>query len=210
MDFASRLKQLLEEKKVTQKALAEYLGITRQAVSQYVLGATKPNTDLIIATAQFFSVSADYLLGISPLQTQDTTKQEMCKRFGLSEGSLYILEEATKNENDSLLCFLDEIIDRLPYSYLIQEYSILQQIREKGIEHQETDTRGSAFEQDSHGHWYVSMFGGTAARFLAQEIGKEIGEWLLDTKTWDEKLKETEEKAEWLRILSGNDKKQEE
>ena len=54
------------------------------------------------------------------------------------------------------------------------------------------------------------MLGGTAARVLAQEIGKEIGDWLLDTKTWDEKLKEIEEKVEWVRILSENLKNQEE
>lgn len=210
MDFASRLKQLLEEKKVTQKALAEYLGITRQAVSQYVLGTTKPNADVIAAIARFFSVSADYLLGISPIQTQDITTKEMCAQLGLSEWNIKSLKNAVKYKDETILDFLNEILYRLPYSYLIQEYSILQQIREKGIEHQENDTRGSTFEQDSNGHWYVSMFGGTAARVLAQEIGKEIGDWLLDTKTWDEKLKEIEEKVEWVRILSENLKNQEE
>lgn len=210
MELSSRLKQLMDERGVKQKTLAEYLGITRQAVAQYVSGTTKPNTDVLAKIAQFFSVSADYLLGISPIQTQDITTQEMCAQLGLSEWNIESLKRAVKSKDDTLLCFLNEIIDKLPYSYLLQEYSVLQQIREKGIEHQENDTRGSAFEQGDFGEWYVSMFGGTAARFLAQEIGKEIGDWLLDTKTWDEKLKDAEEEAEWLRILSGNDKNQEE
>ena len=210
MELSSRLKQLMDERGVKQKTLAEYLGITRQAVAQYVSGTTKPNTDVLAKIAQFFSVSADYLLGISPIQTQDITTQEMCAQLGLSEWNIEHLKKAVKYKDETILDFVNEIIERLPFSYLIQEYSILQQIRGKGIEHQENDTRGSAFEQDSNGHWYVSMCGGTAARFLAQEIGKEIGEWLLDTKTLVEKLKESEEKAEWLRILSENIMNQEE
>lgn len=210
MNFATRLNLLMEEKNVTQKEMAECLGISRQAVAQYLAGNTKPNTDVLAKIVRFFSVSADYLLGVSPLRTQHITMKKMCEQLGLSDSSLKILQEATQRGDDTLLCFLDEIIERLPFSYLIQEYSALQQIREKGIEHQENDIRGSAFEQDSQGHWYVSMYGGTAARFLAQEIGQEIAFGLLDTKSWDEQLKDVEEKAEWLRILSGNDKKQEE
>lgn len=210
MNFATRLNLLMEEKNVTQKEMAECLGISRQAVAQYLAGNTKPNTDVLTKIVNFFSVSADYLLGVSPIRTQDITTQEMCAQLGLSEWSIDILQRAAKNKNDNLPCFLNEIIDKLPYSYLLQEYSVLQQIREKGIEHEENDSRGSAFEQGDFGEWYVSMCGGTAARFLAQEIGKEIGDWLLDTKTWDEKLKDAEEEVEWLRILSGNDKNQEE
>lgn len=210
MDFATRLNLLMEEKKITQKALADHLGITRQAVAQYLAGNTRPNIDILVKIAQFFSVSADYLLGLSPLQTQNVSMQEMCKQLGLSEWSLETLEEATQNRDDDLLCFLDEIIRNLPYSYLLQEYTVIRQIREKGIENQMNDTRGSAFEQDKEGHWWVSMFGGTAAKFLAQEIGKEICEWLLDTQSWEEQLRDAEEKVEWLRILSNNSNNKEE
>lgn len=209
MDFATRLKRLMEEKNVTQKALAEYLKITRQAVAQYLAGNTKPNADTISLIARFFSVSADYLLGISPLQTQDVPTQEICKQLGLSEESIEILRDLTKDVDEDALAFLDEIIVNLPYSYLAKEYGILQQIRAKGIEQEENDTRGSAFEKDQQGHWWVSMFGGTAARFLAQEIGSEISQWLLDVQTWNEQSKAAEEKAEWLHMLS-EDKSQKE
>lgn len=198
MDFATRLNLLMEEKKITQKALADHLGITRQAVAQYLAGNTRPNIDILVKIAQFFSVSADYLLGISPIRTQDITTQEICAQLGLSEWSIDILQRAAKNKNDNLPCFLDEIIDYLLDDYeLFDEYRILREMREKGIEYREGDISSSAFEQDERGHWLVSMYGGFAARFLAQEIGGKISNCLLDSLSWSKRLKEAEELRMW-------------
>ncbi len=191
MNFATRLNLLMEEKNVTQKEMAECLGISRQAVAQYLAGNTKPNTDVLTKIVNFFSVSADYLLGVSPIRTQDITTQEMCAQLGLSEWSIDILQRAAKNKNDNLPCFLNEIIDYLLDDYeLFDEYRILREMREKGIEYREGDISGSAFEQDERGHWLVSMYGGFAARFLAQEIGGKISNCLLNSLLWSKRLKE--------------------
>ena len=62
--FATRLRDLIEKRGTTIKAVAECIGITRQSVSQYCEGATQPNADTIAKIATYFNVSADYLLGL--------------------------------------------------------------------------------------------------------------------------------------------------
>ena len=43
--FAKRLRMLIEETNITQNQLAEIVGKTRQAVNNYTLGNTAPDSD---------------------------------------------------------------------------------------------------------------------------------------------------------------------
>ena len=64
-DFAERLKLLRKENGVTQKQLADSIGVTERAVRSYESGKMKPAFDAINSLADTFRVSADYLLGRS-------------------------------------------------------------------------------------------------------------------------------------------------
>lgn len=61
--FADRLKQLRQEKKLTQSELAHRLKIGRSALAMYELGKRIPKYKTIDTFADFFNVSADYLRG---------------------------------------------------------------------------------------------------------------------------------------------------
>jgi len=61
--FPDRLKELRKSKGVTQKAVAEYIGILEQAYQKYEYGKHEPNHETTIKLADFFDVSVDYLLG---------------------------------------------------------------------------------------------------------------------------------------------------
>ena len=63
--FPDTLKSLRLEKKVLQKDLATLLGITIRQYQRYEKGEQQPNIENIIALADFFDVSTDYLLGRS-------------------------------------------------------------------------------------------------------------------------------------------------
>ena len=63
--FPDRLKELRNAKGVTQKKMAEYLGITEQAYGKYEYAMREPNHKTTIKLADFFDVSTDYLLGRS-------------------------------------------------------------------------------------------------------------------------------------------------
>lgn len=64
LEIASRLVALRKENNLSQEALAEKLGISRQAVSKWERAEASPDTDNLIALARLYHVSLDELLKI--------------------------------------------------------------------------------------------------------------------------------------------------
>ena len=62
-DFKNRLKELRVDKGITQKQMAEYLGMVEQAYQMYEYGKREPNHETTMKLADLFEVSVDYLLG---------------------------------------------------------------------------------------------------------------------------------------------------
>lgn len=62
MKFGEKLQLLRKARGLSQEALAEQVGVTRQAVSKWELGDATPDLENVVALAQFFGVSTDYLL----------------------------------------------------------------------------------------------------------------------------------------------------
>lgn len=79
--FATRLRELLEERKITQPMLAGAIGVSRQSVGQWKDGKTVPDVLDLQKIAVFFGVSADYLLGLSDIRAQDPKAEIMNSRF---------------------------------------------------------------------------------------------------------------------------------
>jgi len=63
VQFASIIKKLREEKKLSQKDIADHLGVTRQAVNSYECGRREPDYEVLVKLADYFGVTVDYLLG---------------------------------------------------------------------------------------------------------------------------------------------------
>lgn len=65
-ESAKSLGQALKEHrtryKMTQEFVAEYLGVSRQAVSKWESGASDPSTSNLLALAKLYGVSAEELL----------------------------------------------------------------------------------------------------------------------------------------------------
>ncbi|OYP44793.1 DNA-binding XRE family transcriptional regulator [Lachnotalea glycerini] len=64
-DFGKRLKSIRLSRNLTQKQLAEAIGSSERGIQNYELGASKPKYEIIIALADYFDISTDYLLGRS-------------------------------------------------------------------------------------------------------------------------------------------------
>lgn len=60
-----RLKELREERGLTQKALAEILNINAVTYLHYEKGQREPPLSLLADMAKYFDVSVDFLLGLS-------------------------------------------------------------------------------------------------------------------------------------------------
>lgn len=63
------LKELREDKGLTQEDLAAILKISRTSISMYESNTNEPSLTTLVAIADFFNVSTDYLLR----RTKDTT-----------------------------------------------------------------------------------------------------------------------------------------
>lgn len=61
--FPKRLRKLLDENSVSQARLADFVGVTRQAISLYATGQSTPDINVFCKIADYFDVPYDYLLG---------------------------------------------------------------------------------------------------------------------------------------------------
>ncbi len=63
MIINERIKELRTEKNISQKQLAKTIGVTQKAIDYWERAVNEPKASYIIALADFFEVSCDYLLG---------------------------------------------------------------------------------------------------------------------------------------------------
>lgn len=101
MSIGSTIKRLRREKDITQEQLAEYLGITSRAVSQWECGRTAPDISQLPALCHIFDVSSDVLLGIDIEKTNEAIQSYLDKARneeyqGNFESSAEILHEAIR------------------------------------------------------------------------------------------------------------------
>ena len=63
MGFGKRVQQLRERKRISRKVLSELCGLHSDAVRRYERGEQEPTAHALIALADFFECSVDFLLG---------------------------------------------------------------------------------------------------------------------------------------------------
>ena len=62
-EFPYRLQRLREKERKSRIVLSQLCGLPDTAIQKYERGETKPNMDSLIAIANYFHVSIDYLVG---------------------------------------------------------------------------------------------------------------------------------------------------
>ena len=96
------LKNLREQRALTQEQLAERVMVTRQAVSRWETGETQPNTETLKLLSREFDVSINTLLG-SP-------RQLICQCCGMplaEDGMLSREPDGSFNEEYCKWCYAD-------------------------------------------------------------------------------------------------------
>lgn len=71
VNFGLKLKKLRKDMGLSQKILAERLGVTKSVISYYESQERSPSPDVLIRCSRIFHVSADYLLGLDEKETID-------------------------------------------------------------------------------------------------------------------------------------------
>lgn len=64
ISFGERLRELRKEKNIGQIALAKHLGVGKSIISLWETNQCEPTLSKLVAIAEFFGVSIDYLAGI--------------------------------------------------------------------------------------------------------------------------------------------------
>ena len=65
MNYAERMRNLRQDNDLSQKNVADMLGVAQTTYSQYELEKRPLPIDYLIALCKFYDVSADYMLGLS-------------------------------------------------------------------------------------------------------------------------------------------------
>lgn len=73
MNMGDKLKSLRLEKKLTQKQVADRIGLAISAVSSYESGCRYPSYEVLVQLARIFHVTTDYLLGMTDKRNIDVT-----------------------------------------------------------------------------------------------------------------------------------------
>lgn len=77
--YSNRVKELRLAKSLSQEQLAEKIGLTKQAISQYERGERSPSMEVLEALCDFFNVSSDFLLGFDSVTLRFVGKNEIDK-----------------------------------------------------------------------------------------------------------------------------------
>lgn len=103
-----RLKQLREERRLSQAGLAIHLNISQSTVSAYEVGDRTPDLETLVAIAQFFDVSLDYLAGLSERKYQmtqsDLTLEELTH--------LHAYRQLNSHQKERVKAYIDGLRDR--------------------------------------------------------------------------------------------------
>lgn len=98
--FPTRLRELMRERETTQRKLADAVGVRPQTISLYATGQSYPDVNGLRRIAEYFEVSADWLLGLVDAQTTNPYQRAAIDSLGLSDKAIRYLMVINEIEKD--------------------------------------------------------------------------------------------------------------
>lgn len=123
--LAKRIKELRQEKDLTQEQFGKLFGVVKSTVSLYESGKSTPDDELKKKIAKYFNVSLDYLMGFSDIRNPYIKdKYELPYEFSTPEEAMkFILEQnvimgfggfdINKMDDDEVIEFANELLRQL-------------------------------------------------------------------------------------------------
>lgn len=90
--MVKNLKKLRIEAGISQQQLADVIGVSQQSINKYENHSIEPDISIIIAIAEYFNTSVDYLVG----NTDIIRKYEVLYTFDLNEKEKDLIEKYRK------------------------------------------------------------------------------------------------------------------
>ena len=93
--IGQRIKDLREERGITQDQLGKALYVSRETVIKWEAGQRDIKTEYTVKLAKYFNVSSDYLIGLIDVRTTNADMKAVCEYIGLSEEAVNYVKEFT-------------------------------------------------------------------------------------------------------------------
>lgn len=103
--MVENLKKLRQKSGISQQALAERLGISQQSINKYENHKIEPDISTLIAMADFFETTIDYLVG-------RTTQEGKQKKMQSSEQFLEKYQKLDENERTCVNLIVNTFYDQ--------------------------------------------------------------------------------------------------
>jgi transcriptional regulator with XRE-family HTH domain len=104
--FSRILKELRDEKRLTQQELADELGVARMTINFYESNRRTPDINFAVKAANYFNVSVDYLVGNSNIKSNQDHRYTKEQVENLEDIIYYL----PANASQDLLTHLCEVL----------------------------------------------------------------------------------------------------
>lgn len=137
--IGTRINEALAKRNISQKELADYLGVKANVISYFCSGSRTPNSQQLIMIADRLKVSTDYLLCRTGTMSIDEITQKACDITGLTENAIsaliYQKENTQKDDKGQsyYLSIFSELIENEQFRRIIALLGTLREMSEKVV-----------------------------------------------------------------------------
>jgi len=114
MKLHEKLKKLRKERKLTQKDLAENIGVNMSHLNRIENGKCQPSIDMLKKFSDFFGVSADYFLSNEEFPEVQIENKSLAERIKL-------IDELKEEDKQALIHIIDSLLTKKRISDLLVE-----------------------------------------------------------------------------------------
>lgn len=178
ISFGERLGDLIANNRITATALARDTGLSQSAISDYLNKDRAPDCATIYSLARYFSVSADYLLGLTNIKTPFVNTMAVIRQTGLTEENALILEALQSKGANAYLDLLNDLISiakdsDMAIQYLFMKATLNVPARASAIDLMDVlDEWADADKTKSKG--LVQLTGEEAFNYYCSRIAREL------------------------------------
>jgi len=112
MNITEKLKEIREKNALTMKEVAESVGLNPATYRNYESGRLEPNLTTLCKLADFYHVTADYLLGRE--DEKNTTIETLSREFNMTDLERNIVKKYLELSDEQRVCameFLKQVVE---------------------------------------------------------------------------------------------------
>ena len=184
-EFSKNLRKLREDKKISQKSAAASLGVSQALLSHYEKGIRECGLDFLARAAKYYSVTADFLLGLRDDEYTDTDKPADIRDIKKEAGNTYSVSLLYKNLIIHALTYLFDSMKDSKYrevSIVSGKYLSLAVYRLCGILYSGVNEKGEKCDKKGNAANFAERHLISELKCITEiaEMGAPLGEYNFD------------------------------